>query len=435
MDIATIVGMIVAITCLLVGIGSNLSSLIEPAPLIIVAGGTIGTILIANPLRLVNLTRTYRNAILVASTRPTEIIDRIVGFAETARRHGILALENEIRADDDPFLAQGTRLAVDGTEPDLIMDILETELQFIEERHAHGQRSIGFVGQSALAFGGIGAAVVVALQQGSEASGLDVASAAALPLGYGLVIYALLFDPIRRKLRYYSEQESLVKRMVIEGIMCIQSGDNPRIVEHKLSVFVEPKLRPSSEPREPAEPKPTIPPPVDEGFVQEVRKYGTAQQDTFASAVRAAVERSGAETAEKQRVGELLEQVRRNDLPAMTMLARLTPQLRAEVSSALAKPPPPPLVQEVAASGTLTFEEIEKLSEREVQMLLREVDQRDLVYALKGASQQMRDTMTANMSPRVRTFILEELAYIDKATPGEVFAAQARIVASVLELA
>ena len=87
---------------------------------------------------------------------PSELIERVVGFAETACSEGILALEKELNAGDDPFLAQGVRLAVDGTEPDLIMDILETELQFIGKRHKQAQRMVGSLGVSGLVFGGIG---------------------------------------------------------------------------------------------------------------------------------------------------------------------------------------------------------------------------------------------------------------------------------------
>ena len=132
MDIATIVGFIAAVTCLMVGIGSNLPSMIDPPSMIIVVGGTLSATLIANPLaEVINLVGVVKNTILTNVPVPTDIIERIVAFAEMARREGILALESAIEDGDDAFLSNGVKLAVDGTEPDLIMDILETELSFI----------------------------------------------------------------------------------------------------------------------------------------------------------------------------------------------------------------------------------------------------------------------------------------------------------------
>jgi chemotaxis protein MotA len=246
MDITAIVGLIAAIACLMVGIGPNLSSVIDAPVLIVVVGGTLATVLISNPLQdVVNLVGIYHRAIFVKVPVPTELIERIVAFAETARREGILAVGRQLTPDDDPFLAQGARLAVAGQEPDLIMDILRTELLFIQERHAHAQRMVGSLGISGLVFGGIGATLAITFRLGPEAAGLAVASTAALPLTYGLVIFGVFAEPFRRKLRTYGEKESLAKRLIIEGVMLIQSSDTPRIVEHKLSVFLPPKDRPT----------------------------------------------------------------------------------------------------------------------------------------------------------------------------------------------
>ena len=120
----------------------------------------------------------------------------------------------------------------------------------------------------------------------------------------------------------------------------------------------------------------------------------------------------------------------------MTLLARLSHELNTEVSKALAKPPPPPpsLVQPAAESGASTFEDLAQLTDREIQLLLREVDQRDLVMALKGSSSELRDKILGNMSQRVRTFLLQEMSFMGSLQAGEVFAVQSRIVAQVLQL-
>ena len=251
MDIATIVGFIAAVTCLMVGIGSNLPSMIDPPSMIIVVGGTLAATLIANPLQdVIGLIGVIKCAVLTNVPMPTEIIERIVGFAETARREGILSLEAAIEEGDDPFLSTGVRLAVDGTEPDLIMDILETELQFVEQRHKEGQEIIANMGNAAPAFGMIGTLIglVIMLKNMDDPAAIGPGMAIALlTTMYGAILANIIFGPISAKLKRYSSKEVLAKRMIIEGIMSIQSGDNPRIVEHKLSVFLSPKVRPSSE--------------------------------------------------------------------------------------------------------------------------------------------------------------------------------------------
>ena len=256
MDIATIVGFIAAVTCLMVGIGSNLASMIDPSSMIIVVGGTLAATLIANPLpEVIGLIGVIKCAILTNVPVPTIIIERIVGFAETARREGILALEQAIEEGDDPFLSTGVRLAVDGTEPDLIMDILETELQFVQERHEQGQTIIANMGNAAPAFGMIGTLIglVIMLKNMDDPAAIGPGMAIALlTTMYGAILANIIFGPISAKLKVYSSKEVLAKRMIIEGIMSIQSGDNPRIVEHKLSVFLPPKLRPNSEESEAA---------------------------------------------------------------------------------------------------------------------------------------------------------------------------------------
>jgi len=256
MDIATIVGFIAAVTCLMVGIGSNLASMIDPPSMIIVIGGTLSATLIANPLQqVIGLIGVIKCAILTNVPVPTIIIERIVGFAETARREGILALEQAIEEGDDPFLSTGVRLAVDGTEPDLIMDILETELQFVQERHEQGQTIIANMGNAAPAFGMIGTLIglVIMLKNMDDPAAIGPGMAIALlTTMYGAILANIIFGPISAKLKVYSSKEVLAKRMIIEGIMSIQSGDNPRIVEHKLSVFLPPKMRPNSEESEAA---------------------------------------------------------------------------------------------------------------------------------------------------------------------------------------
>jgi len=246
MDVATIIGLIAAIACLTVGVGSDLSSVIDVPALLVVVGGAIATALIATPLQdLVSLIGIYRKAVFVRAPDLKKLIERIVAFAENSRREGMRVVGERIAPDEDPFLAQGLRLAVAGQEMDLITDILKTELQFTEERHARGQRMMGSLGIGGLVFGLIGATLAIAFRLNSEATGLAVASTAALPLTYGLVIFGIFAEPFRRKLQAYGEKESLAKRLIIEGVTLVPSSDAPSIVEHKLAVYLPPKDRPT----------------------------------------------------------------------------------------------------------------------------------------------------------------------------------------------
>ena len=179
-------------------------------------------------------------ALFVRLTSPTTVIESAVRMAQTARAETIIALEQEVDQNEhDPFFAAGIRLAVDGTEPDLIMDILETELQFIEGRHKQGGQSVALVGRNCVFMGALATLLASVIGFYHDAEPGTILFFSSLGLLYGGIAWALM-TAVADKLRRYSEMEALVKRLIIEAIMSIQSGNNPRIVEHKLSVFLQP---------------------------------------------------------------------------------------------------------------------------------------------------------------------------------------------------
>jgi len=253
MDITTVVGLIAGFTLIIMGIfnGGDLYSFIDIPSAMITLGGTVASTLVNFPLQqIVGIVGVVKNAFLFKSLPPTELIEKIVAFAETARREGILALEQAVQEVDDTFMATGIRLAVDGTEPELIQTILETELSFLEERHKAGAGIFEYMGTAAPAFGMIGTLVglVIMLKNldNPEAIGPGMATAL-ITTFYGAVVANLVFIPFGGKLKVRSAEEVLLKRMIMEGIMSIQSGDNPRIVEQKLNVFIAPSLRSATE--------------------------------------------------------------------------------------------------------------------------------------------------------------------------------------------
>lgn len=253
MDITTIVGLIAGFTLIVMGIlnGGQLVNFIDVPSMLITLGGTVAATLVNHPLNvMVGLIGVMMKAFFAKALPPTELIEKIVGFAETARREGILALEQAASEVEDAFMGTGIRLAVDGTEPELIQTILETELNFVEDRHKAGASIFEFMGSAAPAFGMIGTLVglVNMLQALDDPAAIGPGMATALiTTFYGAVVANLIAIPIGGKLKIRSAEELLQKRMIMEGIMSIQSGDNPRIVEQKLNVFIAPKLRQSSE--------------------------------------------------------------------------------------------------------------------------------------------------------------------------------------------
>ena len=190
-----------------------------------------------------------KNAFIVKTQTPVQTIKQLVEFAEQARREGILALEARAQEIQDDFLKKGIQLAVDGTEPELIKDILSTEVAFIETRHADGVKLFETAANLAPAFGMLGTLIGLVLMLGNmndvETIGPNMAIALLTSL-YGSIIANVICIPLSEKLKGYSAKEIMIKELMLEGIMSLQSGDNPRIVEQKLTAFIEPSLRASA---------------------------------------------------------------------------------------------------------------------------------------------------------------------------------------------
>ncbi|MCP4639230.1 MAG: motility protein A [bacterium] len=249
MDIATVVGLISGILLMLIPIltGGATAVFFNVPSAIIVVGGTIAATLINYPLGdVISVFNTFKNAVFHKETDPASIIEKLVQFATVARREGILALESHASDAGDEFLQKSVQLAIDGTAPELIKDILTTELAFMEDRHATGQSILIAMGTFAPAFGMIGTlmglvTMLVSMDDPSQiGSGMALALITTL---YGAVMANVVFLPAAGKLKVRTAGELLTKEIVIEGILSIQSGDNPRIVEQKLKAFVAPALR------------------------------------------------------------------------------------------------------------------------------------------------------------------------------------------------
>lgn len=210
--------------------------------ILIVVGGTVGATIASYPWetlkKVTSVLRALRKHTLM---EPREIIEQLVSYAEKARREGLLALEDDVNEMAEPFLQKGIQLIVDGTDPDLVRSILETELSFIEDRHGANAGVFDTMGALSPAFGMLGTLIglIQMLRDLDDPSTIGSGMAIALVTTfYGSLMSNLIFVPLASKLRSNSRAEILLKEVMIEGILSIQAGENPRIVEEKLKAFL-----------------------------------------------------------------------------------------------------------------------------------------------------------------------------------------------------
>jgi chemotaxis protein MotA len=252
MDLATIVGIISAFGLVIIAIvmGGGLSVFINIPSLTIVVGGTMGATMINYPLKdVLGAISVAKNAFFNSNSSADEIVRQFVEFGGKARREGILALEADVKNVEDDFLGKGLQLSVDGLEPQAIETIMDTEVEFLRGRHQAGAEIFSTMGTFAPALGMIGTLIglVQMLQSMDDPSSIGPAMAVALlTTFYGSVMANLMYMPIAGKLRVRSKEETLVKEMIIQGVISLTKGENPRILEQKMLAFIPPRERKSN---------------------------------------------------------------------------------------------------------------------------------------------------------------------------------------------
>jgi chemotaxis protein MotA len=217
------------------------------SPSAIVFGGTLGVTLVSVGFEsFKNLPNTFKRAMSYQRMDRQVAIGSLVHFAEKARREGLLVLEDELRETEDEFMRRGVQLVVDGTDPELVKEILRTEVDSLhEERHAeaHVWETMGGFAPT-LGIVGTVIGLVMVLSNISDPSSLAASiSVAFIATLYGVGSANIIFLPIGNKLKACATDEVAGKEMLIEGILAIQSGDNPRIVEEKLIAFMSTRDR------------------------------------------------------------------------------------------------------------------------------------------------------------------------------------------------
>jgi len=250
MKASSLIGVVLA--CLLIAVGatmegSNIMAVLNPSAILIVLGGTLGATMAGTSFATFkNIPVLYKKAFL---TEPPDMVGRVrelVGYAEKARRDGLLALDEQLADVPDDYTRKGLQLVVDGTDPDLVAEVLETENTNMRKRHAAGVQPFDKAGGFAPTIGIIGTVfgLVHVLENLDKPETLGPSiSAAFIATLLGVASANLVYLPVSNRLKQLSAEELQFRTMTLEGVLAIQAGDNPRVVEEKLMAYVPPAQR------------------------------------------------------------------------------------------------------------------------------------------------------------------------------------------------
>ncbi len=225
----------------------DITMFIDFPSMTLVIGMTSTVIFYAFPAGNVKrLIKIIKRVVFCQAPSIAKLIEDMVSYAEIARRDGILSLENTTKDIEDSFIVRGIQMAVDGTDPELIEQVMTSDLENLADRHDLGKSLLSTVGKYAPAFGMIGTLVglVIMLKNMDDPAAIGPGMAVALlTTMYGAIIANAFALPLADRLERRSAEEVLYRTIIIKGVMSIQSGDNPRIVEQKLRTFLPPSER------------------------------------------------------------------------------------------------------------------------------------------------------------------------------------------------
>lgn len=252
-DIASLLGIILCFAMMLYGIidGAGINNLVKEywnmSSAVITFGGAFAATLASHSLAdFINGLKSFALVFKAPAINTAEMISKIIDLSNVARKEGLLSLEEAAADMDDAFLKKGILLMVDGTDPELVRAIMETELVSIEGRH---KTCIGFwdtLGAMGPAWGMIGTLIglVDMLYHMDNVATLGPAMAVALiTTFYGSVLANAICTPVSNKLKVDNAAEMMLKEVMIEGLLSIQAGENPRVIEEKLKSFLSPQDR------------------------------------------------------------------------------------------------------------------------------------------------------------------------------------------------
>jgi chemotaxis protein MotA len=258
LDVATVVGIVVAFgaVALAAAIGGvDLSILYQRyEAFLLVIGGTIGATLVAFPFKTFRrgIASGLRTVFSESDYHERDVIATLVRFADTARRHGLLALDAEAVQLEDAFLRRGIQLVIDGRDTSLVRKILETEALFVQERNAKSESIFLTLGGYSPTLGIIGTVLgLIAMLKDLGSAGSGAAGTITSSIGtataqafvatfFGIILANLVWLPMASKIKERNKQLLLLREIMIEGVLSIQAGDNPGLLEEKLNAFLDP---------------------------------------------------------------------------------------------------------------------------------------------------------------------------------------------------
>ena len=253
MDLATLIGLVLCFALMIFGISTGeqgvaaLKNFIDPASILITFGGAFCATMVSHKMKdFIGGFKGFTLALKQKNYDQTEAIKKIIELSNVARKEGLLALEEAAEGLDDEFMKKGILLIVDGTEPDLVRAILETEITCVEQRHKKVASFWDTLSAMGPAWGMIGTLIglVNMLKNMSDAASLGPNMAVALiTTFYGSMLSNWIATPIANKLRAINAEEITLKEVLIEGLLSIQAGENPRVIEEKLKSFLAPNDR------------------------------------------------------------------------------------------------------------------------------------------------------------------------------------------------
>lgn len=250
MDIATLIGLLLGFAGLLGGFlleGGHLGMLLVGTAAMIVFGGTFGAVILSFTMEEIKTVPYFLKVIFVDKKIDyLTVLDSLVETADKARREGLLSLESQLGEIDNPFLARGLQLVIDGTDPELTRNMLEMEIEAFEKKEKVGFEVFMSAGGFAPTMGIIGTVMglVHVLSNVSDPDKLAGAIAVAfLATLYGVGSANVLWIPFATKIKGKSDKEVLLMELVLEGILSIQAGENPRVIREKLMTFLPPQTR------------------------------------------------------------------------------------------------------------------------------------------------------------------------------------------------
>lgn len=250
MDIASLIGILAALG-LIIGsilIGSApITAFLDVPSVLVVIGGSAAAALICFPLKsILAMPKVMSKVFLNKAENQLVLIQQLVALAETARRDGLLALESKVAEIENPLVKAGIQMAVDGSTPETVEEVLRTEVAAIQSRHREGKSLMDQLGRFAPAYGMIGTlmGLIMMLSDMGDPSSIGAGMAVALITTlYGAIAANVFFSPFAEKLGMLSKKEMMGMEIAIRGVMAIQSGESPRAINQKLRTFLPPKLR------------------------------------------------------------------------------------------------------------------------------------------------------------------------------------------------